>query len=96
LCTLTLKALSAAENTDSQSGKTVEESACPGGYGVQKTQRAQAASSGGYLGLLLSVYITPAKVKDRIGALFARRDKGAFASFEENLGRWSLYGREVG
>ena len=48
------------------------------------------------LGLLLSLYVTPAKVQDRIGALLARRAKGASASFEESLGRWRLYGREVG
>jgi len=48
------------------------------------------------LGLLLSLYVTPAKVQDRIGALLARWAKGASASFEESLGRWRLYGREVG
>jgi len=42
-----------------------------------KHKLAQAASSGRYLGLLLSVYVTPAKVQDRIGALLARRAKGA-------------------
>ena len=91
LCALILKALRAAEwkragkdlqltaaITDSKSVKTIEESAHPSGYDVHiKHERAQAAPSDGFLGLLLSLYVTPAKVQDRIGALLARRAKGA-------------------
>ncbi len=54
---------------DSQSVKTVEESAHPSGYDAHKNVKGRKRHLlVDTLGLLLSVYVTPAEVQDRIGA----------------------------
>ncbi len=82
LWTLILKVLRAAERKragknpqptaaimDSQSVKTVEESAHPSGYDAHKSVKGRKRHVlVDTLGLLLSVYVTPAEVQDRIGA----------------------------
>ncbi len=82
LWTLILKVLRAAERKragknpqptaavmDSQSVKTVEESAHPSGYDAHKNVKGRKRHLlVDALGLLLSVYVTPAEVQDRIGA----------------------------
>ncbi len=82
LWTLILKVLRAAERKragknpqptaaimDSQSVKTVEESAHPSGYDAHKNVKGRKRHLlVDTLGILLSVYVTPAEVQDRIGA----------------------------
>ena len=82
LWSLILKALHAAERNragkvpqptaavmDSQSVKTVEESAHPSGYDAHKNVKGRKRHLlVDTLGLALSVYVTAADVQDRVGA----------------------------
>ena len=83
---------------DSQSVKTTEEGAQSNGYDAHKNIKGRKRHLlVDTLGLPLSVYVTSAAVQDRVGtrSLLARA-KAVCAPLEEDLGGWSIQGREAG
>jgi putative transposase len=83
---------------DFQSVKTTEEGARSNGYDAHKNVKGRKRHLlMDTMGLPLSVYVTSADIQDRPGGTVSfGRAKAVRAPLEEDLGGWSIRGREAG